>query len=561
MTLCRIAHGFRLHPPLDRQFVMVGNPTEVELKLWVAPEDITALRNHPSFAGSFHDPTHETLDSVYFDSDDLSLRDHGLTLRIRHVGDKWVQTIKSIDHGVGFFERSEWEQTIEASQPDLSRVQDASLSRLLADGMRKPLKPVFETRFERTAYHLNGGAADIVMAIDEGQILATGSSRPVSEIELELKHGSLADLFKVARDIAGIVPARLEFKTKPDRGYELVENAAVSAATACDPELTAGTSAGRGFTLIGRACLRHLVANVPAMLNRDQTALHQMRVALRRLRAAISLFSVIVSDDRAEAIKGELRWLAREMGPARDLDTLLSEVIKPLRKRHAKEPGLASIGNMFARKRLRSYRQAHEAVQSARFRALVLSTAEWVEAGPWSTSEDAATRARREAPIEIYAAEQLSRRRKKIRQRGARINELSPEQLHGLRIQVKKARYAVEFFAGLYQGKKSAKQYKKIRSSLMQLQNCLGKTNDIVTHKALFTDIINSPARGLTEEQNRHRAFAAGLIIGDQQAQLGQLRDRARKAHSRFESARPFWKLPGGTGKALVPEAMVEHLL
>jgi triphosphatase len=540
---------------------MVGNPTEVELKLWVAPEDITALRNHPRFAGSLPDPTRETLDSVYFDSDDLSLRDHGLTLRVRHVGDKWVQTIKSTDHGVGFFERSEWEQTIEGDQPDLSCVKDTSLGRILVDEVRKPLKPVFETRFERTAYHLNGHDTDIVMAIDEGQILATGSSRPVSEIELELKHGSPADLFKVARDIVDIVPARLEFKTKPDRGYELVENTAAAAETACDPELSVGISAGRAFTLIGRACLRHLVANVPAMLARDETALHQMRVALRRLRAAVSLFSVVVGDDRAEAIKTELRWLARELAPARDLDTLLFEVIKPLRKRHANEPGLASIGNMFARKRLRCYRQAHEAVQSARFRTLVLNTAEWVEAGSWSTSQDAALRARRETPIEIYAAEQLSRRRKKIRRRGARINELNPEQLHRLRIQVKKARYAIEFSAGLYHGKKSAKHHKKIRSSLMQLQNCLGKANDIVTHKALFTDIINSRAKGLTEEQSRHRAFAAGLIIGDQQAQLGKLLDRARKAHSRFESVKPFWKLPGRTNAVPAAAPVAEQPL
>ena len=226
------------------------------------------------------------------------------------------------------------------------------------------------------------------------------------------------------------------------------------------------------------------------MLGRDEIALHQMRVALRRLRAAISLFSVVVGDDRASAIKTELRWLAQELGPARDLDTLLFEVIKPLRKRHANEPGLASIGNMFARKRLKSYRQAHKAVQSAQFRTLVLNTVEWVEAGPWSTSEDAAMRTRREMPIEIYAAEQLSSRCKRIRRRGARIDELNAEQLHRLRIQVKKARYAIEFFAGLYHGKKSAKQHKKIRSSLMQLQNCLGKINDIVTHKTLFADII-----------------------------------------------------------------------
>jgi triphosphatase len=329
-----------------------------------------------------------------------------------------------------------------------------------------------------------------------------------------------------------------------ERGYELIEKTPVAAETARDPELSAGMSAGCAFTLVGRACLRHLVANVPAMINRDGSALHQMRVAMRRMRAAISLFSVVMGDDRVSAIKTELRWLAQEFGPARDLDTLIGEVIKPLRKQHANEPGLVSISNMFTRKRLKSYRRAQEAVQSVRFRTLVLDTAEWVETGPWSTSEDALMRARREMPIEIFAAEQLSQRRKRIGRRGARINDLNPQQLHRLRIQVKKFRYATEFFSSVYHGKKSAKQCKKTKSSLMQLQNCLGRINDIVTHKDLFADIVASPARGLTGEQNRHRAFAAGLIIGDQQAQIQELLDRARKAYSRFDGAKAFWKLP-----------------
>src|SRR5664280_3547682 len=160
------------------------------------------------------------------------------------------------------------------------------------------------------------------MAIDEGQIVATDSSSPVSEIELELKHGNPAELFKIARAISDIVPAQLDVKSKSERGYELIEKTPDAAERACDPELSAGMSAGRAFTLIGRGCLRHLVANEPATKIRDAEGLHQMRVALRRLRAAISVFSNIVSDNRIDAIKNELRWLAREFGPARDLDTL-----------------------------------------------------------------------------------------------------------------------------------------------------------------------------------------------------------------------------------------------
>ena len=522
---------------------MDSGPKEIELKLRITPEDIAVLQSHPDFAGAFHDSTHETLNSVYFDSDDRFLRDHGLTLRVRHDGERRVQTIKTANKGSNCFERSEWEQAIEGDQPDLTRVMDTALGPILTDDVRNTLKPVFETRIERMAYHLNGNDTAIALAIDEGQIIAPDGSCPVSEIELELKHGNPAELFKIARAISDIVPAQLDVKSKSERGYELIEKTPVSAEKAYDPELSAGMSAGRAFTLIGRACLRHLVANEPATKIRDAEGLHQMRVALRRLRAAISLFSDVVSDDRIDMIKTELRWLAREFGPARDLDTLFIEVLKPLRKQHANEPGFVSVSKMFARKRLKSHRQAQEAVQSARFRRLVLDTAEWVEAGPWSKSEEPLMRAGREMPIEIYAANQLSQRRKKIRRRGAKIGCLSPEQLHRLRIQGKKARYAAEFFSSVYQGKKSAKRSKKIISSLMQLQNCLGGINDVMTRKALCADIIARPGRGLTADQNRHRAFAAGIIIGDQQAQIQQLLDRARKAHSRFDSAKIFWKL------------------
>jgi triphosphatase len=519
---------------------------QIKLKLRITPEDIVALCKHPSFSSALHDSTRETLNSVYFDSDNRFLYKHGLILRVRRIGDRRVQTIKAFktnNKGSGPFERSEWEQLIESDQPDLTLVQDTILIPLLTDDVRNALQPIFETQIERTSYHLNENSTEIVMSIDTGQIVATNSSCPISEIGLELKHGNRKELFKIAHRIISVVPAQLDAKSKPERGYELIANAPVAAEMASNPNLQAGMTTGRAFTLIGQACLRQLIANVPATISRDAEALHQLRVALRRLRGAISLFSEIVIDDRVNTIKSELRWLARECGPARDLDTLILEVLNPLRKQNRNEPGLVSISKMFARKRLKSYRQASGAVQSARFRVLVLDAAEWIEVGPWSTSEDAQMRARRETPIEIYAAAQLSERRKKIRRRGANLSNLPPDQLHRLRIQVKKARYATEFLSSVYEGKKPAKRRKAIRLSLMELQDCLGGIHDVATRKVLFADIISSPARGLTAEQNRHRAFAAGLITGNQQAHVQRLLDRARKAYSRFNKAKPFWKL------------------
>ena len=519
---------------------MDSDPKEIELKLRVSPEESATLRAHPNFAVALGEPTSETLVSVYFDSHELFLHNHGLTLRVRHIGDKRIQTIKSAHHGI--FERSEWEQPIESDQPNLALVAGTALEALLTNDIRSALKPVFETRIERTAYRLNGGKTDIAVAFDEGRIVAPRASCAVSEIELELKRGNLSELFKFARTIGDIVPAQLDVKSKAERGYDLVNKTLAAAEKAYGPALSTDTSAGYAFTLIGRACLRQLLANEPATIKRDAEALHQMRIALRRLRAAISLFSDVVSDDRIEAIKAELKWLGREFAPARDLDSLLIEVIRPLRKQHANEPGFSSVSRVFARERLKSYRRTQGAVQSSRFRKLVLDTAEWIEAGPWCTSDDPLVSARRAISIETLAAEQLSRRRKKIRRRGADIGELSPEQLHQLRIQIKKTRYAAEFFTSVYQRKKHAKRGEKFRSALKQLQNCLGGFNDIMTRKAFCADILARPGRSLTVEQNRHRAFAAGLIMGDQQAQIAQLLDSARKAYSRFDGAKPFWK-------------------
>jgi inorganic triphosphatase YgiF len=538
---------------------MDGAPKEIELKLRVDAEDVVALFDHPRFASALRDPVQEPLRSVYFDSDNRCLYKHGISLRVRHIGRKRVQTIKSAEQGSAVLERSEWEQAIEGDEPDLALAKDTALGPLLTDDIRQSLHPVFETRIARTSYHINENGTEVVVAVDDGQIVAADSSCPVCEIELELEHGNRKELFRIARDILGIVPAQLEVKSKPERGYELLARMPAAAELARDPELRAGISAGRAFTLIGRTCLRQMVANVAETINRNAEALHQLRVALRRLRAAISLFSGVVGDDRANTIKTELRWLARECGPARDLDTLLIEVLKPLRRQNAGEPGLVSISRMIARKRHKGYQQALDAVQSTRFRKLALDIAEWIEIGAWGASEDAQVRTRREMPIEIYADEQLSQRRKKIRRRGARIGELTAERLHRLRIQVKKTRYAAEFFSGVYAGKKAAKRRKAFRSSLVELQDCLGGINDIVTRKALFADIIVSPTRGLTAEQNRHRAFAAGLIMGSQQTQVQQLLERACKAYSRFDRVKPFWKVPRRRSAAPPPAPASEN--
>ena len=123
------------------------------------------------------------------------------------------------------------------------------------------------------------------------------------EIELELKRGSQTELFEVARELTQAVPARLAFRSKSERGYELLDDERDAPVTAARIDLVAGTSTRDGFKAIGRACLRQIVGNEPALLKGDPEGVHQMRVGLRRLRAALSLFADILPDPQTAAIK------------------------------------------------------------------------------------------------------------------------------------------------------------------------------------------------------------------------------------------------------------------
>src|SRR5262249_53070112 len=170
------------------------------------------------------------------------------------------------------------------------------------------------------------------------------------------------------------------------------------------------------FQIIARACLHHLVANQSLMLGGDAEALHQMRVALRRLRAAISLFSDMLTDPQTEALKSELKWITGELGPAREFEVLLKHVARPVADCERDGPGTALVSRELRRKREDALARARTAVESLRFRDLALDTAAWIETGDWTRNPDDA--AGRQRPFAAVAAEQLRRQWKKILKSG-----------------------------------------------------------------------------------------------------------------------------------------------
>jgi triphosphatase len=513
----------------------MSTPKEIEIKLELSPATLPRLKKIPLIRTLKGSARRSAEVSVYFDTDKHKLRKKGLMLRVRRIGKRYIQTIKATGQS-SLFERDEWESDLASAEPDLDLARGTALEPLIGRKFRRQLHPVFETRVERILYPLIRDKGEIALTIDHGKIEAGRRSAPLCEVELELKRGSQAELFEVARELMQAVPARLEFRSKSQRGYELLEDVRDVPATAAWIDLVAGISTRDGFKAIGRTCLRQIVGNERALLKGDPEGVHQMRVGLRRLRAALSLFADILPDPQTAAIKAGLRWLQGELGPAREFEVLMKSVVAPVKKRRARWDGVPALSQELAEKREAALSRAQDAVTSARFHALTLDIAAWLETGDWTRPREDGTRDVGQVPIEVSAARQLGRRCKKIRRRGKVIARLDAKSRHKLRIQTKKFRYAAEFFGNLFPGKRAAKRRKQFLPALEALQDALGDLNDIAVHEEIIS------ATGMRRRRaSRKRAFATGVLMGHEDARLDAALAAAIDAYADLSRVKRFW--------------------
>jgi inorganic triphosphatase YgiF len=516
-------------------------PKETEVKLELPPRSVPHLKKTALLRSLEKRAKIETQVSVYFDTGKHKLRKKGLLLRVRRVGNRYIQTIKAAGNS-RLFERDEWEADVNGDTPDLRLARGTALEPLLSKKLCRQLKPVFKTQVRRTTYPVADGKRAVAVTLDEGEIQAGRHSQQLCEIELELERGKEADLFELARELSRAVPAQLSLKSKSERGYELLEDQEKAAVKGAPIDLTPGISARDGFRVIGRACLRQVVGNETALLTGDPEGVHQMRVGLRRLRAAMSLFSDILRDPQTDALKKEVRWLTRELASARELYVLETRVVAPAKRRHSRAEGVSSLSRDLAEERAAAVARAQEAVRSARFRELTLEMASWLETGQWTQPQDKSVRDRGDVPIENSAAEQLTRRFKKIRKRGKKLAQLDAGRRHKLRIQAKKVRYASEFFAELFPGKRASKRRKKFLTALECVQDCLGDLNDIAVHEDRITAIAGGGRRSRRRRGNPKRAFAAGLLTGREDARADMVMENAADAHAALAKRKPFWR-------------------
>ena len=484
-------------------------PNEIELKLVLKPGDADGLEVS-ALLGDV--PTKTRQRSIYFDTPDHDLAKAGLSLRIRRSGRQRIQTVKSYgSNAVGLFDRPEWEREVLDDRPivdDTTPIQ-ALLGERVAD-----LAPVFEVHVERSAWNVHEGDATIELVVDRGEVvLAEGRRSPICEVELELKHGDAAALFAFARKIDAVVPIRLGVMTKAERGYALIDTVATvfkAERIALKPDMTAA----HAFQHIVQTCLRHFRRNEDLMIKGPKPdALHQARVALRRLRSAFSIFEALLVDDVSAQLNDEVRWLAAELGEARNLDVMLERA----------PPG--ELRDRLEAAHLLAYARVNQVLMSSRVRRLMLNLAQWTASGTWLA--ESSNRDIRDQPSREFASAALDRFRHKVKKHGRDLAAAEDEARHKVRREAKKLRYAAEFFTALFDRKRERRQYKHFVAVMEALQEQLGALNDMAAASDVLTTL------GIGDESS-----AVALLFPDDKRKL---LDTAQSAHDALVDAKRFW--------------------
>ncbi len=494
------------------------------MKLELEPQDLERVRAHALLDGL--GPA-RTLVSTYYDTPDLKLRGQGLSLRVRANGKGNVQTVKTAADRAGLLARGEWEAKLPSASPDPAATPDSPLEKALNGGV---LASRFEVVVERRKRLVKRDGAEVELSLDAGEVRAGDKRVPIAELEFELKKGEPSALFRLAEPLFDAATPRLSARSKGETGYGLIAGAP-TCFKSIPVELDRAMSTAEGFRAVGQACLVQFLRNERLVRKERQSdAVHQARVAMRRLRAAISIFKPLLGDPESERLKQGLKLTGASLGDARDLDVLIERMTAlELTGNFDKAALVAEL----ERRRTEAYDRAVEALASPATARLVFDVAAWLEAGQWSTTKGAPLAAARRRSLVDFASEDLARRSKKLRKAAPKIRQLEAPERHDVRIEAKKVRYAAEFFAPLADGADKRKAAKAFIAALKPFQEALGELNDLVNAERMLR---------VTAEASRdpNLAFAAGASVDEIERRTGPLLRAAEKAAADFEDAKPF---------------------
>jgi triphosphatase len=304
--------------------------------------------------------------------------------------------------------------------------------------------------------------------------------------------------------------------------------APVAAVHATALDLDAGLSGDNALRCIGLACLDQILRNEAAVRAGVPEGIHQMRVAVRRLRAILAAFGRMLPADQRRSVSQELRWLGDALGPARNLDVFQTALIAPARNAGAQPDGIAALIAAAECRRKAAYAKAIKAIRSTRYARLILRQLRWFDSRAWH--EGAAAQDLRQ-PIAALAPRILDRRRLVAERRAKGFAAQSAAERHRLRIGLKKLRYATEMLAGIY----DADKVRRFTRRLKRLQDDLGDANDVRVGHTIVAELTRSKggARAIGD--------AGKIVLAWHEDRLARREPRLRRHLDGLLATEPFW--------------------
>jgi inorganic triphosphatase YgiF len=509
---------------------------EVELKFLIESGGLPMLDALPVIGKRLRRAPRKHIETTYFDTSDRRFTDNGFALRVRKQDKNALLSIKQAGPlGSG---REEWERPITGDEPNADNMSDSPAAPLLQkNGDGADLAPLYTVAVDRASFLVKDGAAQIEIAVDRGEIKRDGAELPVCELELELKKGDPRQLFAFAQRFIDKAPLRLSLVSKGDRGDRLVDGSWGRPVVASTPKLKPAMTAAQAFRAICHSCLYDFMLNEPAVEDdADIEGVHRARIAIRRLRAAFSLFKPMIDDRDHERLRRELSWLSDLLGAARDLDVMQVETFEPQVNAGEAPLGATSLLAEVGKRRKEARRVLHAALHSDRMRKLLFDLVRWLDHGDWQSRQEAQDLAA------TVARELLAKKLKKLRKRARRLAGANAETRHEIRIAAKKLRYMSEFFKNLVTGGKQRARYKIFVRSLEKIQSSLGEIQDGATRAQFLQTMVTSMALAEPASRAAITAFAAGVFTAGERPKERKLVHKAETAFGKIAKAKPFLK-------------------
>ena len=291
------------------------------------------------------------------------------------------------------------------------------------------------------------------------------------------------------------------------------------------PRVVTNMTTADAFASIVGHLTEVILAGVPdAAAGLSDVPVHEMRVAVRRLRSALSVFSRVVGGPVIVDLKQPLQALAQALGGARDWDVFLAGTGFDVAAAMPGDPRIQTLLADAARQRAAAYAALRQEFASPAFRQLGIALALLSALRLWEAPAD---EAQLTGDAAAFAAHSLTRQHRRLMAAGSDIGDRPSEELHTLRKQGKKLRYTAEFFAEFYNPRRTRRYLRRVS----HLQEVLGHLNDGAVAAALMQPLANGTGR----------QFAIGAVQGFTAGRSTRSRSAVTKSWGKLRLAKPFW--------------------